>query len=90
MPDGLTLEVNCVDKGLPTAFWYAEVEYKTEAQALAWDPAAVGLGDYQRRVHWQARQQHGRLLAADPAGRLSLIFVKSCRPALQTVTKRIQ
>ena len=31
---------------LPTAFWYAEVEYKTEAQALAWDPAAVGLGDY--------------------------------------------
>ena len=43
LPDGLTLEVNCVDKGLPTAFWYAEVEYKTEAQALAWDPAAVGL-----------------------------------------------
>jgi len=35
-----------VDKGLPTAFWYAEVEYKTEAQALAWDPAAVGLGNY--------------------------------------------
>ena len=46
LPDGLTLEVNCVDKGLPTAFWYAEVEYGTEAQALAWDPAAVGLGDY--------------------------------------------
>ena len=44
LPDGLTLEVNCVDKGLPTAFWYAEVEYKTEAQAR--DPAAVGLGDY--------------------------------------------
>ena len=22
------------------------MEYKTEAQALAWDPAAVGLGDY--------------------------------------------
>ena len=34
-----------MDKGLPTAFWYAEVEYKTEAQALAWDPAAVGLRD---------------------------------------------
>ena len=46
LPDGLTLEVNCVDKGLPTAFWYAEVEYGTEAQALAWDPAAIGLGDY--------------------------------------------
>ena len=35
-----------MDKGLPTAFWYAEVEYGTEAQALAWDPAAVGLGYY--------------------------------------------
>ena len=46
LPDGLTLEVNCVDKGLPTAFWYAEVEYETEAQALAWDPAACGLAGY--------------------------------------------
>ena len=25
LPGGLTLEVNCVDTGLPTAFWYAEV-----------------------------------------------------------------
>ena len=31
---------------MPTAFWYAEVEYETEAQALAWDPAACGLGAY--------------------------------------------
>ena len=46
LPDGLTLEVNCVDKDLPTAFWYAEVEYPTEAAALAWDPAAVGLANY--------------------------------------------
>lgn len=46
LPDGLTLEVNCVDAGLPTAFWYAEVEYETEAQALAWNPAEVGLADY--------------------------------------------
>lgn len=46
LPDGLMLEVNCVDSGLPTAFWYAEVEFSTEAQALAWDPAAVGLGAY--------------------------------------------
>ena len=44
--DGSVLEVNHVDEGQPTEFWYAEVEYKTEAQALAWDPAAVGLGDY--------------------------------------------
>ena len=46
LPDGSVLEVNHVDEGQPTEFWYAEVEYKTEAQALAWDPAAVGLGDY--------------------------------------------
>ena len=46
LPGGLTLEGNCVDPDLPTAFWYAEVEFETEAQALAWDPAAAGLADY--------------------------------------------
>ena len=46
LPGGLTLEVNCVDPELPTAFWYAEVEFETEAQALAWDPASAGLADY--------------------------------------------
>ena len=46
LPDGSVLEVNHVDEGQSTEFWYAEVEYKTEAQALAWDPAAVGLGNY--------------------------------------------
>lgn len=35
-----------MDPGLPTAFWYAEVEFETEAEALAWDPAAAGLGGY--------------------------------------------
>lgn len=46
LPGGLTLEVNCVDPDRPTGFWYAEVEFATEAQALAWDPAAAGLGEY--------------------------------------------
>ncbi len=46
LPGGLTLEVNCVDPDRPTGFWYAEVEFATEAQALAWDPAAAGLGAY--------------------------------------------
>lgn len=27
LPDGLKLEVNHVDEGLPTEFWYAEIEY---------------------------------------------------------------
>lgn len=46
LPDGLKLEVNHVDEGQPTAFWYAEVEYDTVAHARAWDPASVGLADY--------------------------------------------
>lgn len=46
LPDGNVLEVNCVDEGLPNAFWYAEVEYPTEAAALAWKPSACGLAAY--------------------------------------------
>ena len=40
------LEVNHVDAGQPTAFWYAEVEYPTVEAANAWQPAAWGLADY--------------------------------------------
>lgn len=46
LPDGNQLEVNCVDEGLPSAFWYAEIEYKTEEEARAWNAAGVGLGEY--------------------------------------------
>jgi len=46
LPGGLTLEVNCVDPDLPTAFWYAEVEFPTEAEAYAWRPADAGLAGY--------------------------------------------
>lgn len=46
LADGRRLEVNRVDDGLPTAFWYAEIEYETEAEALAWRADAVGLGSY--------------------------------------------
>ena len=46
LPEDLELEVNLVDEGLPTEFMYAEVEFKDEAQARAWDPAGCGLGDY--------------------------------------------
>ncbi len=46
LPDGHKLEVNHVDEGLPTEFWYAEVEYDSEEEARAWDPASVGLADY--------------------------------------------
>lgn len=46
LPDGHQLEVNHVDEGAPTEFWYAEVEFGSEDEARAFDPASVGLGDY--------------------------------------------
>ena len=46
LPDGAVLEVNHVDEGLPTAFWYAEVEYPTVDAALSWQPEACGLAAY--------------------------------------------
>ena len=46
LPDGYHLEVNHVDEGLPSEFWYAEIEYPTEKAARAFDPAADGLADY--------------------------------------------
>lgn len=46
LSDGKHLEVNCVDEGMPTAFWYAEIEFRTEAEATGWKAEAVGLGNY--------------------------------------------
>ena len=46
LPGGLALEVNAVDPGMPTAFYYAEIEYPTEAAALAWVPADPALAAY--------------------------------------------
>ena len=46
LPDGLVLEVNHVDEGRPTEFWYAEVEYRSVEQARAWDPSSCGLAEY--------------------------------------------
>ena len=46
LPGGLSLEVNQVDRGLPTEFWYAEVEFGSVEQAKGWKPEAAGLGDY--------------------------------------------
>lgn len=46
LSDGSHLEVNHVDQGLPTEFWYAEVEYPTLEAARSWNPSDVGLSDY--------------------------------------------
>ena len=39
LPDGLKLEVNHVDEGLPTEFWYAEIEYGSIEEAENWKPS---------------------------------------------------
>ena len=36
------LEVNCVEEN----FWYAEVEFETEAEAEAFDPGKTALSGY--------------------------------------------
>ena len=41
LPDGLKLEVNHVDEGLPTEFWYAEIEYPTISTARNWKAADI-------------------------------------------------
>lgn len=46
LPDGHILEVNHVDEGQPTEFWYAEIEYATVEQALTWQPEHCGLAAY--------------------------------------------
>lgn len=41
LPDGCKLEVNHVDEGLPTEFWYAEIEYSSVEQANSWKAASI-------------------------------------------------
>ena len=48
LPDGNHLEVNHVDEGLPSEFWYAEIEFQSEEEALKFDPTTVGLEEYLR------------------------------------------
>ena len=46
LPDGCKLEVNHVEEGRPEEFWYAEIEYPSVEEALAWDADSVCLGSY--------------------------------------------
>ena len=40
LPEGRRLECSCVDRGTPTEFWYAEVEFPTLEDAYAFTPPA--------------------------------------------------
>ena len=46
LPDGLHLEVNRVDADLPSEFWYAEIEFETEEQAISWAPEEPALAAF--------------------------------------------
>ena len=59
LPDGHHLEVNHVDAGQPGAFWYAEVEYPTVAEARGWAPAGPMAAYLAREVTGQPGQSMG-------------------------------
>ncbi|MBQ9612089.1 MAG: hypothetical protein IJV14_05810 [Lachnospiraceae bacterium] len=46
LPGGLELEVNHVDEGQPTEYWYAEVEFSSVEEAAEFSAEAAGLADY--------------------------------------------
>lgn len=60
LPDGKHLEVNHVDEGLPSEFWYAEVEFSSEEEAVSWTPSSVGLEHY---LNNEVTRQKGQSMA---------------------------
>jgi adenylate cyclase len=46
LSDGHHLEVNAVDEGTETAFYYAEVEFESRKDAANFEPARVGMEEY--------------------------------------------
>lgn len=46
LSDGHHLEVNHVDEGLDSEFWYAEIEFDSKDEAINFKPASVGLDIY--------------------------------------------
>lgn len=63
LPDGLKLEVNHVDEGLPTEFWYAEIEYPDTAVARAWNADSISpvLAAY---LHDDVTEEPGQTMGA--------------------------
>lgn len=59
LPGGLVLEANQVDPGQPTGFFYAEVEFASKADALAWQPVQGLAGYLQNEVTDQPGESMG-------------------------------
>lgn len=66
LPDGHTLECSLVDEGEPTSFYYAEVEFASEAEAAAFVPPAF----------------LGREVTADPAFTMSGYAARKAKQAV--------
>lgn len=61
LSDGSRLEVNHVDEGTPTEFWYAEIEYDSREAAVKWNPSSVDLEHY---LDKEVTHQKGQSMAA--------------------------
>lgn len=61
LKSGRHLEVNHVDEGQPTEFWYAEIEFPDTASALTYDPAADGLSAF---LNHEVTGQPGKSMGA--------------------------
>lgn len=61
LPGGETLECSLVDEGTPTAFYYAEIEFISEAAARAFQPPAylkrevTGLAGYSMAAYYRQK-----------------------------------
>ena len=53
LPDGHRLEVSYVDADMPTAFYYAEIEFETEEEALSYVPPAEMAAFFSQEVTGQ-------------------------------------
>lgn len=61
LKSGRHLEVNDVDAGQPTEFWYAEIEFPDPRSALAYDPSEDGLSSY---LNHEVTAQPGQSMGA--------------------------
>lgn len=61
LSDGRHLEVNHVDEGLPSEFFYAEIEFANEKEAEQFDPEDLHLGEYLKH---EVTYEKGQSMAA--------------------------
>lgn len=96
LPEGLTLEVSCVDKGLSTEFYYAEVEFDSVEAAKAFTPLPeYGLGEemtetagFSMSHYWQTTRPN-RTHCLHCGAALTPGFLQSKTPLLWTLHPQV-